>query len=173
MLPAWKSAVSGNKRCPPSARLREGIAQILYLITHRRGSAVAEGEVLSPLGSASAGNFPSQSLPVCLNLSVAGVMELRSCAASICFPPCVRDSPRDECRRVSPFHNPFEFRRCCDAAFWHSACSGRERRHSFLRPDTQIGLRKKFGCAAYIAGSNSERSGIVRGKNKGTGNDSH
>jgi hypothetical protein len=48
-----------------------------------------------------------------------------------------------------------------------------ERRHSFLRPGTQIGLRKKFGCAAYIAGSNSERSGIVRWKNNGTGNDTH
>jgi hypothetical protein len=31
------------------------------------------------------------------------VMELRSRAASICFPPSVRDSPRDEYRRDSPF----------------------------------------------------------------------
>jgi hypothetical protein len=30
------------------------------------------------------------------------VMELRSRAASICFPPSVRDSPRDEYRRDSP-----------------------------------------------------------------------
>ena len=31
--------------------------------------------------------FRARVFPVCLNLSVAGVMELRSHAASICFPP--------------------------------------------------------------------------------------
>lgn len=39
------------------------------------------------------------------------VMELRLRAASIRFPPCVRDSPRGEYRRDSSFHNSFEFRR--------------------------------------------------------------
>jgi hypothetical protein len=145
--------------------LRGSSAQILYLIAHRRGKCCRHLVQHQP------GTFRARVFRVCHNLSVAGVMELRSRAASICFPPCVRDSPRDECRRVSQLRNPFEFRRCCDAAFWHPACSGRERRHSFLRPGTQIGLRKKFGCAAYIAGSNSERSGIVRWN--GTGNNSH
>jgi hypothetical protein len=42
------------------------------------------------------------------------VMELRSRAASICFPPSVRDSPRDEYRRDSPRDeyrrdSPFDF----------------------------------------------------------------
>ena len=42
----------------------------------------------------------------------------------------VRDLPRNEYRRDSPFHNPFEFRRCCDSDSWHSACSGKERGRS-------------------------------------------
>jgi hypothetical protein len=62
-----------------------------------------------------------------------------------------RDSTRTQWRQDPPLRNPFEFRRCCDAVSWHSACSGKKSGHSFLRSGTQIGLRKKFGRAAYIA----------------------
>jgi hypothetical protein len=69
------------------------------------------------------GTFRARLFPVCVNLSV----ELRDGIAL---------APRQSAFRLaseirhatntftgSPFHNPFEFKRCCDAASWHSTCS--------------------------------------------------
>lgn len=170
-----RSSVAASSHCKSSRNsaravrlLLEASAQILYLIAHRRGKRCRRLVQHQPA------TFRTGISPGCLNTSqLNGLWNCARAQRQSIFRLDVNHSTRNECRRDSPLRNPFEFRRCCDAAFWHPACSGRERRHSFLRPSTQIGLRKKFGCAAYIASSNSERSGIVRWKNNGTGNDSH
>ena len=69
------------------------------------------------------GTFRARLFPVCVNLSV----ELRDGIAL---------APRQSAFRLAseirhatntviglPFHNSFEFKRSCDAAFWHSTCS--------------------------------------------------
>jgi hypothetical protein len=124
--------------------LREASAQILYLIAHRREKCCRRLVQHRPA------IFRTGIFPGCLNTSqLKGLWNCVRAQRQSVFRLDVIDLTRNQCRRDSPLRNPFEFRRCCDAVSWHSACSGKERGHSFLRPGTQIGLREIRLCSFH------------------------